>query len=168
MTVSLFSRDLYTEKKCWISSIVCAGSSSDVVIAGEGGIAEGDSDDFLVPGFLIHHLDDPDGITAHQRHGDDAFLAEHQHIERVAVLGIGAGDEPVVCRIVGGGVQDAVEPEQAGFLVHLVFVFAALGNFDDRGKILGADARRGDVMPDVHRHNHSFWRYFPYYIPFQP
>ena len=77
---------------------------------------------------------------------------QHQHIERVAVVAQGAGDEAVVARIVDGRVEIAVQTEDVQFLVVLVLVDALAGDFDDDVDDLGA------VWPDGQLHvvRHKF------------
>ena len=81
------------------------------------GVAEGNGDDLFVVAAVVDHRDDTDGIGAHQNQGLDGFRAKDQHVQRVVVVAVGAGDEAVVGRVVGGGVQDAVENDQTGLLV---------------------------------------------------
>lgn len=50
----------------------------------------------------------------------------------------------------GGGVQHPIQPKQAGFLVHFIFVLAALGDLDHGGEIVRFDPLLGDVVPDIH------------------
>ena len=69
------------------------------------GVVEGDGDDLLVQLALVPHGDDTDGIAAHQAEGRDGLAGQHQHVQRIAVVGIGAGDQPIVGRVVGGGVE---------------------------------------------------------------
>ena len=81
----------------------------------------------------------------------DRLLAEHQRIERVAIVAEGPRDEAVVGRIVDGAVQHAIETQQAGLLVQLVLVLAALRNFDDdRERALDRAFVEIAVMPWVH------------------
>ena len=127
-----------------------AGQLGNILVPGQGGIPKRHRDDFFIGGLVIHHLDNPDGIALHQRQRHDGLLAEHQHIQRIAVVGVGAGDKAVVGRIVGGCVQHPIQPQKAGLLVHFVFILAALGDFDDGGEILRLNAFRGDVVPYVH------------------
>jgi hypothetical protein len=59
-------------------------------------------------------------------------LVHHdEDVERVAVLREGAGDEPVVPRIVARGIEIAVELEQPRLLVHLELAAPSLGDLDD-------------------------------------
>ena len=122
---------------------------SNVPISRQGGVTEGHGDNFFVDRSLVHHFNDPDGKALHEGQRDDGLLAHHQYVERVAVFGVGTRDESVIGRIVGGGVKHPVQPEQTGFLVELVFVFPALGDFDDSSEIVGPDPFFVDIMPDV-------------------
>ena len=79
------------------------------------------------------------------------LLAEHQRIERIAVVAERARDEAVIGRVVHRAVEDAVEPKEPRLLVELVLVLAALRDLDDDRE--GAvDQRVVDVtvVPRVH------------------
>src|SRR5206468_3844823 len=78
------------------------------------------------------------------------LLAEHEHVEGVAVLAVGLRQEAVVRRVVHGGVQHAIEPEQARALVELVLHLRALGNLDDRAEVTLDVVAQLDVVPWVH------------------
>ena len=60
----------------------------------------------------------------------------------------------------GGGVQNAVQDDQARFFVQLVLVLAALGDLDDRHKVFRLDPVRRNVMPNVHE-NQFLLSYHP-------
>ena len=49
------------------------------------------------------------------------LAGEHQHVQRVSVVGIGAGDQPVVGRVMGRGIKDAVQNDMACLLIQLIF-----------------------------------------------
>ena len=132
------------------------GQLADIVVAVVGGILEGDGDDLFIQLALIQHGNDADGIAAHQTQGLDHLAAKHQHVQRVVVVRIGAGNQAVVGGIVGGGVQDAVQNQGTRFLVQLVFFLAALFDLDDGDKVLRRDAGRGNVMPDIAHNRCSF------------
>ena len=104
--------------------------------------------------FLVAHAHHADGTRLDDRQRVHRLLAEHQRVQRVAVVAEGPGDEAVVGGIVNGAVEHAVEAQQPRLLVQLVLVLAALGNLDDYGK------RRLDervvhvaVVPGVHLFN---------------
>ena len=59
------------------------------------------------------------------------LLADHQRIERIAVVAERPGDEAVVGGIVHGAVQHPIQTQQSGLLVQLVLVLAAFRHFDD-------------------------------------
>ena len=70
--------------------------------------------------------------------GHDRARVGHQHVDRVAVLRQGVGDEAVVAGIAHGRVQEAVDHEGARRLVHLVLDgLAADGHLDDDVDVLG-------------------------------
>ena len=76
--------------------------------------------------------------------------SEHSTVQRVAVVRQRARYETVVGGIVRGGVEHAVEYEHARGLVQLVLLFLSLGDLYVRDKIARRDARRIDIMPDIH------------------
>ena len=86
------------------------------------GVREGDGDDLLVVLPAVGHGDVPHGETAHQRQRGQGLGAEHQHVQRVAVVAVGPGDKAIVGGVMGGGVQNAVQDDQARLLVQLVLV----------------------------------------------
>ena len=104
----------------------------------------------FVGGTAVGHLDNAYGAALNQGHGMNCLAAEHEHVEGVSVGGVGAGNEAIVRRIVGGGVKHPVKAEHTGFLVHFVFVFAAVGNFYNRGEVVLFNSLLGNVMPNVH------------------
>ena len=89
------------------------------------------------------------GVAAHQGEGVDFLRTEHQHVQRIAVVAVGAGNEAVVGGVVGGGVEHPVQDDKPGFLIQLVLLLAALGNLNDRHEVLGLDAAGADIMPDI-------------------
>ena len=85
-----------------------------------GGIGEGNGNDLVVQLAAVVHPHTTDGVDLHQGHGVDGLGAKHQYVQRVSVVGVGAGDEAVVGGIVGGGVQHTVKTAHAVLLVQLV------------------------------------------------
>lgn len=45
---------------------------------------------------LVEHSHDADGLGAEEREGHDGLLHQHQDVQRIVVLAVGAGDEAVV------------------------------------------------------------------------
>ena len=83
--------------------------------------------------------------------GHDRLLADHQRVERVAVVAEGARDEAVVGGIVDGAVSTRSSLQQPGFLVELVLVLAPHRDFDDdRERLLDEVVVHVDVVPRVH------------------
>ena len=113
-------------------------------------VGEGDGDDLLVVLTAVEHGDIPDRVAPHERERIEHLGAEHEHVERVAVVAVAAGDEAVVGGVVGRCIQNAVENDQAGLLIQFIFLFAALGDLDHGEKILRLYACGIDVVPDVH------------------
>ena len=102
-------------------------------------------DDLVVDALLVAHPHHADGARLDDRQRVDRLLAEHQRIERVAVVAERARDEAVVGRIVHGAVEHAIESQEAGLLVQLVLVLASLRDLDDDGEGL-LDVRVVDVV----------------------
>ena len=122
----------------------------DVLIGVVGRILEGNGNDLFIETAAVLHRNNADGVALHEAQRADAFRAEHQNVQRVAVVRPGAGDEAVVGGIVSRGVENSVETQRAGLFIHLVLVFRALLDLDDREKVLGAHARWCNIMPKIH------------------
>ena len=112
-------------------------------------VVEGNGDDLLIVSAVIHHRDNSDGVGANKGHGFNILGTYQQHVERVAVITVGAGDESVVCWIVRRGVEDSVEYHKSGFLVKLVFLLRALRDLYNADEVLGCYSLRGYAVPDV-------------------
>ena len=113
-------------------------------------ILERDSDDFIVNLIVVNHSDNADRIAVHLDHRVKRFTAQHKHIQRIAVVRIGARDKAVIGRIMRRGIQNTIQPQQTGLLVQLVLFLAACRNLDNRREALRRYAARVNVMPDVH------------------
>src|SRR5262249_8323042 len=75
---------------------------------------------------------------------------QHQHVDRIVILRVGARDEAVVGRVVNRRVEDAIDPQEAGPLVELVLRLAAVRHLDDdREDLERVVGRQRDVMPGV-------------------
>jgi hypothetical protein len=82
-----------------------------------------------------------------QRHRVDRIGTQDQHVERIAIVGQRLRDEAVIGGIENGGMEHAVELQQAGLLVEFVLVGAAQRNFHH-----GGERRRHpriDIVPGV-------------------
>ena len=86
----------------------------------------------------------PTGRSVEQHTGEARLIDEHEDIERVAIFGQGAGHEAVIAGVVHGGIEGAVEAEDAQFAVVLVFVGRVLRDLDDHANNFGA------VRPRIH------------------
>ena len=95
-------------------------------------------DDLLVlSGIVLHDQDadrpDIDHASRHQRPG-----VADQHVDRVAVVRQRMRYEAVIPRIGHRRVEEPVDDERAGFLVHLIFDrLAADGHLDDDVDVVG-------------------------------
>ena len=72
------------------------------------------------------------GLTLTRHPGNGGLLHDDQHVQRVAVRGGRAGDEPVVGRVVDRGIEDPVQADRSGGVVEFVLVAAPLRDLDDR------------------------------------
>ena len=106
------------------------------------GIVKGTGDDLLVASAVIDHCDNSDRIRAHKRHRLDRLGTQEKHVERVAIVAKGSGNEAVVGGIVSRGVEDSVEHQKSGLLVELIFFLASLGDLDNADEVLGCDSFR--------------------------
>ena len=130
-----------------------AGQLGDVVVHVVVGVVLADGDYLLVHLAAVLHRDDAYRPAAHEGHGLYGLGADDQHVQRVPVVAVGAGDKAVVGGVMRRRVEDAVQDDEAGLLVELVFLLAALRYLDDGDEFLGAYALGVDVVPDV---GHNF------------
>ena len=106
-------------------------------VVAELGIVRRDGDDFVVAGAGIDHGHESDGAGLDERERLDRFLAENEDVERIVVFGVGLRDEAVVRGIENRGVDDAIDFEQTGGFVELVFYVGAERDLDDGGEVAG-------------------------------
>ena len=90
-------------------------------------VVERHADELGVGALLVLHPEHAERTGPHPAAREGRVLQQHQGVERVAVLGEGVGDEPVVGRVEGGREQAAVEPHHARHMVVLVLVAAPPG-----------------------------------------
>ena len=131
------------------------GQFAHIVVGVVGRVLKRDGDDLLVQAALVQHGDHADGIAAHQAQGLDDLTGEHQHIQRVVIICVSAGDQAIIGGIMRGGIEDAVQNQMARFLVQLVFLFAPFFDFDYSDKIVLGNAGRGNIMPDIAHVSHQ-------------
>jgi hypothetical protein len=74
---------------------------------------------------LIGHVEHANRPRAHDAAGEGRLGDHDQHIERIAVLGHGVLDEPVVARVVHARIERPIEHEPMPHVVVLVLVAAA-------------------------------------------
>jgi hypothetical protein len=98
--------------------------------------------DLVVQALLVPHAEHPDDPAGDQAAGEGRFLEQHEHVERVPIVGQGVLDVPVVVRVPGRGEQHAVQPDAPGRVVHLVLVALPLGDLDDNLDV------HGSLQPD--------------------
>ena len=118
--------------------------------ASVGGVGEGDSDNLVILLATVDHSHSADGVHLNEGHGNDRLGAKNENVQRVTVICIGARNEAVVCGIVGGGVEYAIETEHTGLFVKLVLTVATLGYFNYGRKIGRCNTFFGKIVPNVH------------------
>src|SRR5579862_2572755 len=111
------------------------GEIARLDVVAELGIVGSDGDDFVVAGAAVDHGHEANGAGLDERERLDSFLAEDEDIERIVVFGVGLRDEAIVGGVENGGMDDAVDFEQTGGLVELVFDIGAEGNLDYGGEV---------------------------------
>ena len=80
---------------------------------------------------IIGHPHHADGANMNPASREGGVLGEYEDIERVAILRERVGDEAVLGGVGGGGEEAAIETDSASFVVDLVLISAASGDFDD-------------------------------------
>ncbi len=101
---------------------------------------------FVLAGFVLHEQD-TDRARADDHTGIDRRRTDHQNVAGVAVIGQGMRDEAVIARIVHRGIEETVDEQRAGVLVHFVFHgHAALRDFDDGVDVPGRVVAYGNLV----------------------
>ena len=99
------------------------------------GVIGVDSDNLVVLLALIEHAHDANGLGAEEGEGDDRLLHQDQDIQGIVVFAVGLRDEPVVVRVGDRTEENAINVEETGGLVELVFDLGATGNLNDCKKM---------------------------------
>lgn len=102
-----------------------------VLAVTEAGIIAGDAENFLVRTLFVAHFHDADGSRLDVAAGESGVVDHDEDVEGVAVNVVRARDEAVIERVEKRRIEHAVEPEQVGGRVVLVFVGGPPRNFDD-------------------------------------
>ena len=131
------------------------GHLGGLVIRVELGVLGSDGDDFVVGLALIDHRHQSDCTRMDDGERYDCFLTEHEHVERIVILGVRLGNEPVVCRVIDGRVEDTVEADETAGLVEFVLHAGAEGNFDNAVELVGKLVAGSYVVPGM---NHRMFR----------
>ena len=105
--------------------------------------------DLVVDLVLVDHTHHADRIAVHLNQRIERLGAQHKHIQRIAVIRIGARNEAIIGRIMRGCIQNAVQPQQTGLFVQFILFLAACRDLDHRGEPFRRDAARINVVPDV-------------------
>jgi len=77
---------------------------AEVLVVGERRVADAHGEQLVVDSLVVPPLHDADGTHVDDRQRLNWLLAKHQHIQRIPIVAEGAGDEPVVRRIVNRAV----------------------------------------------------------------
>ena len=96
---------------------------------------------------LVHHVQHTDRAAADHGSGLNRVRGDHQHVEGVAVVGQGVGDEAVVGRVEHRGGHEAVNQQGAHVFVQLVLDRGAVGrDFDRHVDVFGRVLASGNVV----------------------
>ena len=112
-------------------SAVVAADVADVVDLVVARIAHGHSEHFVIGLGVIDHVEDSHGAHFDHAAGEARMGHHHQDVDRIAVVGDGAGNEAVIAGIVHGRIEGAVQAEDAELDIVFALVTAALGDLDD-------------------------------------
>ena len=110
-----------------------AGVAETVVLR----IIDGHGKYFVVLLAAVDHRHQADGSRLHQRQRRHGFLTKDQHVERIIVLGQRLWDKAVIRGVVDRRVKNAIQPQQAGFLVQLVLDAGTHRDFNDGSELAG-------------------------------
>ena len=136
-------------KKAFKDEQAMTGKIAGFEIFAEFGVVGGDGDDFVIGGAAVDHGHNADSASFDEGEGLNRFLAKNENVQRVIVFGIGLRDEAVVCGIEDGGMDDAIDFEQAGRLIEFVFEIGTERNFDNGLEIAGDIFAGRNVVPRV-------------------
>jgi hypothetical protein len=125
------SSALYTSKKWPISDTRCAADVGEVVHVGVALVARRARRGSWRRGRPRRASRTPRSAGPARAPRESRLVEQDQGVERVAVLGEGVGDEPVVGRVARGGEEVPVEPHRTGVVVDLVLVAGPLRDLDD-------------------------------------
>src|SRR5271156_4161315 len=112
-------------------------------------ILGGNGDDLVIFLASIDHGHEADGAGVDDGERGYGLLTEDEDIDGIVVFGKGLRDEAVVGGIVDGGVEDAVELDEAAGLIELVLNAGAERDFDDAVELLRKLAAGSYVVPGV-------------------
>jgi len=111
----------------------------DVANRLEAGIPVHHGQYLLVRLLLVHHLEHADRAHGEQDARETGLVYQREDIERISILGQGAGYKAIVPGIVHGGIERAIQSEHAEMIVVFVFVAGIPRDLndhtDDRGRL---------------------------------
>ncbi len=127
-----------------------------IIIIGRQLVVRG-GEDFLVQPALVLHQQNTDRPRAHDASRDQGGRAEQQHVNRIAIIRQRVRDEAVIARIAHRRVQEAIDEDRAGGLVHLVLDrVAANRHFHDHVDVFGRIHPDGDGV-NIHGGQSCMW-----------
>ena len=118
----------------------------DVIISR---IGEGNGDYFVVKSSVVYHSHNSYGVHSNEGHRENLLFTDNKNVKGVSVVCVGAGNESVVCGIVGRGVEHSVKTKQTCVLVKLIFTATSLGDLNYADEIFRGYSLGGDIVPDV-------------------
>jgi hypothetical protein len=83
-----------------------------------GELWRGHGDDFFILAGIVFHHQHADRTNIDDAAGDERARVADQHVDRIAIARQGVRHEAVIARVAHRGVQEAVDKQCAGFLVH--------------------------------------------------
>src|SRR3982750_2664171 len=95
----------------------------------------------------VQHLQNAEGPAVDLTAWKGRLVEMDEDVQRVAVLGQGAGNEAVISRVVHRGIENAIETDHTARLVELVLVPAPCGNFDYCSDVVGRMATGRQLVP---------------------
>jgi hypothetical protein len=131
------------------------GHFSGFAVGVEFGILGGDGDDFVVFLARVDHRHEADGAGVNDGQRHDGFLAEDENVERVIIFGERLRNESVIGGIVDGGIENAIEADEAARFVEFILHARAERDLDDAVEFLRKFVARSDVVPGMDHKNLS-------------
>jgi hypothetical protein len=128
----LFGFEIFVDRKEVLDLGECFGRDViDIDRIAPSGLAVVNTQNLGVAASIIDHPHHANWADMNPTSREGGVLGEYEDIERVAVFGECVGDEAVLGGVGRGGEEAAIEADTASFMVYLVLISAASGDFDD-------------------------------------